>query len=280
MRLDLSRTREQAARPRTLACRAGSRWAALYVLALDLLLFAVQSLTRARPFTLSASLGGLGNFSQRCGDRFARDRRISLAALTTVMAAAQPPDRHLRFHWRDSGFSAAGHFPDHALSSCRTIRQLCHHVRHRHALAEHGSIQPRHCPASCHPACEGEKLDAAILDRTRPRRQEWSGVKSAPGSTTGGSPFCSGPEARALSISILLLTATLATLCATTAALPSDRHGGRRRIGIIILIVILAVILVVFVFTFASDLQRAARQGPGARDGRRSRRNHSLCSGK
>ena len=55
-------------------------WAALYVLALDLLLFAVQGLTRGVSPATVGEPRGLGNISQRAGDCVARACRVPLAA--------------------------------------------------------------------------------------------------------------------------------------------------------------------------------------------------------
>src|ERR1019366_10102515 len=68
--------------------------------------------------------GGLGNFSQRAGNCVARVCRVPLAALATIVAAAEPVDCYVCFLRRDSGFSAGDDFADHALSSCRAVRQL------------------------------------------------------------------------------------------------------------------------------------------------------------
>ena len=160
-------------------------WAALYVLALDLLLFAAQWLTRRASPAISASLGGLGNFSQRAGDCVARDCRLPLAALATAVAAAQPADRHLCFYRRDSGFSAGDDFADHALSSCRAVRQLRRNFRHRHSPAQHGGSQPRHRPSSGDANLGRRK---AGCGNPRPNQAASSGVVAAAGVRVASEP--------------------------------------------------------------------------------------------
>ena len=121
--------------------------------------------------------GELGNFSQRAGDCLARDWRIPLATLAVTLAAAKPADCYIRFYWRDSGFSAGDDFSDHALSSCRAVRQLCRNVRHHNSLAQHGGRKPSHRPS---PGGAYFNEWKAGCGRSRPRKTASSGMVAAP----------------------------------------------------------------------------------------------------
>ena len=131
-------------------------WAAIYVLALDLLLFAVQWLTHASP-AISASLNGWVIF-------------LSLLAIVLLALAGFRWLRSLLL-WRLRNrlivtYVFIGVIPVFLLVvislitlylSCRAIRQFRCNFRHRHSSAQHGSSQPSHRPSPFNAISEAEE---------------------------------------------------------------------------------------------------------------------------
>ena len=139
--------------------------------------------------------GRLGNFSQRGGDRFARARRIPLVALTIVVEAAEPADRTYVFIGVIPVFLLlvislitlyllAGQFASFVITSDITTHLQSMEASNR-AIAHHLSTQ----------ISDTGKLDAAILDRARLRRPEWTERQVCAWYRNQIQPYCSGPKA-------------------------------------------------------------------------------------
>src|ERR1700687_3710376 len=143
---DLSGTREQAARKGALAAEPHRVGGALCAGARSASVRDAMADTSCESINVGES-GWLDNLSQHPRDCLARDCGIPLAALATTLAAAEPVDCYVCFYWRDSSFSAGDDFSDHALSSCRAVRQLCRDIRHHNSFAQHGSREPSHRPS-------------------------------------------------------------------------------------------------------------------------------------
>src|SRR3981189_3729771 len=183
---------ESKLRERKLWPQSRIAWAALYVLALELLLVALPSVTRRASPSMSASLGGWVTFLSVlaivllaiAGFRWLRSQLLWRArervVVTDVFFCVFPGFFvvFVFFYWRYSGFSAGDDFSDPALPSCRAVRQLCRHFRHHNSFAQHGSREPSHRP-SPGVAYFGEWK--AGCGRSRPRKTASSGMVAAGG---------------------------------------------------------------------------------------------------
>src|SRR5580692_6302028 len=168
-------------------------WAALYVLGLDLLLFAVQESTlRASP-AMSASLGGWVIFLSLlailllaiAGFRWLRSQllwRLRNRLIVTYIFIGVIPVFLLVVISFITLYLFAGQFASFVVTS-----DIATHLRSmeasNRAIAHHLAMQ----------ASVGKKLDAGILDRTRPRRPEWSRRQVCAWYGNQPQPYCSGP---------------------------------------------------------------------------------------
>ena len=169
-------------------------WAALYVLALDLLLFAVRWLTgRASPAT-SASLEGWVTFLSMlaivlfalAGFRWLRSQllwRLRNRLIVTYVFIGVIPVFLLVMISLITLYLLAGQFASFVVTS-----DIATHLRSmeaaNRAIAHHLATQ----------ISDGAKLNAEILGRTRPRRPEWSRRQVCAWYRNQPQPYCSGPE--------------------------------------------------------------------------------------
>ncbi len=172
-------------------------WAALYVLALDLLLFAVQWLTRHMSPATSASLTGWVIFLSAlaivllaiAGFRWMRAQllwRLRNRLIVTYVFIGVIPVFLLvmislitlyLFAWQFAGFVVTSDIATHLRSMEAANRAIAHHLETQVA--------------------GGGKLDAEILDRARPRRPEWARRQVCAWYRNQPQPYCSGPEGAA-----------------------------------------------------------------------------------
>src|ERR1035441_3999426 len=169
-------------------------WAALYVLALDLLLFAVQWLTRRASPATSASLEGWVTFLSLlaivllafAGFRWLRSQllwRLRNRLIVTYVFTGVIPVFLLvmislitlyLLAWQFAGFVVTSDIATHLRSMEAANR----------AIANHLATQ----------VSGGGKLDAGMLSRTRPRRPEWARRQVCAWYRNQPQPYCSGPE--------------------------------------------------------------------------------------
>jgi len=169
-------------------------WAALYVLALDLLLFAVQWLTRHVSPATSASLTGWVIFLSAlaivllaiAGFRWLRAQllwRLRNRLIVTYVFIGVIPVFLLvmislitlyLFAWQFAGFVVTSDIATHLRSMEAANRAIAHHLETQVA--------------------GGGKLDAEILGRARPRRPEWARRQVCAWYRNQPQPYCSGPE--------------------------------------------------------------------------------------
>jgi sigma-B regulation protein RsbU (phosphoserine phosphatase) len=169
-------------------------WAALYVLALDLLLFAVQWLTRRASPATSASLEGWVTFLSLlaivllafAGFRWLRSQllwRLRNRLIVTYVFTGVIPVFLLvmislitlyLLAWQFAGFVVTSDIATHLRSMEAANR----------AIANHLATQ----------ISGGGKLDAGMLGRTRPRRPEWARRQVCAWYRNQPQPYCSGPE--------------------------------------------------------------------------------------
>jgi len=172
-------------------------WAALYVLALDLLLFAVQGLTRRVSPATSASLGGWVTFLSGlaivllalAGFRWLRSQllwRLRNRLIVTYVFIGVIPVFLLvmislitlyLFAWQFAGFVVTSDISTHLRSMEAANRAIAHHLATQ--------------------VSSGGKLDQEILDRARPHRPEWSQRQVCAWYRNQAQPYCSGPEGAA-----------------------------------------------------------------------------------
>ena len=172
-------------------------WAALYVLALDLLLFAVQWLTRRASPATSASLEGWVTFLSLlaivllafAGFRWLRSQllwRLRNRLIVTYVFTGVIPVFLLvmislitlyLLAWQFAGFVVTSDIATHLRSMEAANR----------AIASHLASQ----------ISGGGKLDVAMLGRTRPRRPEWARRQVCAWYRNQPQPYCSGPEGAA-----------------------------------------------------------------------------------
>jgi len=169
-------------------------WAALYVLALNLLLFAVQELTRKVSPATSASLGGWVTFLSGlavvllalAGFRWVRAKllwRLRNRLIVTYVFIGVIPVFLLVMISLITLYLFAGQFASFVVTS-----DIATHLRSmeaaNRAIAHHLATQ----------ISGGGKLDAEMLDRTRVHRPEWSRREVCAWYGSQPQPYCSGPE--------------------------------------------------------------------------------------
>jgi sigma-B regulation protein RsbU (phosphoserine phosphatase) len=177
--------------------RSRIAWAALYVLALDLLLFAVQWLTRHVSPSMSASLGGWVTFLSIlaivllaiAGFRWLRSQllwRLRNRLIVTYVFIGVIPVFLLvvislitlyLLAWQFAGYVVTSDIATHLRSMEAANRAIAHHL----ATQISGS----------------GKLDAGIVGRTRPRRSEWSQRQVCAWYGNQSQHYCAGPEGAA-----------------------------------------------------------------------------------
>src|ERR1700691_575365 len=173
-------------------------WAALYALTLDLLLFAVQWLTRRASPSTSESLQGWVIFLSAltivllaiAGFRWVRTQllwRLRNRLIVTYVFIGVIPIVLLVMISLISLYLFAGQFASFVVTSDITTTLRSMEAANR-AIAHHLATQ----------LSAGGKLDAEILGRVRPHRPEWSRrqVCARYGNQSRG--YCSGPEGAAL----------------------------------------------------------------------------------
>jgi sigma-B regulation protein RsbU (phosphoserine phosphatase) len=172
-------------------------WAALYVLALDLLLFAVQWLTRRASPATSASLEGWVTFLSLlaivlfavAGFRWLRSQllwRLRNRLIVTYVFTGVIPVFLLvmislitlyLLAWQFAGFVVTSDIATHLRSMEAANRAIANHLASQ--------------------ISGGGKLDVAMLGRTRPRRPEWARRQVCAWYRNQPQPYCSGPEGAA-----------------------------------------------------------------------------------
>jgi len=172
-------------------------WAALYVLALDLLLFAVQGLTRGASPATSASLRGWVTFLSGlaivllalAGFRWLRSQllwRLRNRLIVTYVFIGVIPVFLLVLISLITLYLLAGQFASFVVTS-----DIATHLRSmeaaNRAIAHHLATQ----------ISGGGKLDAEMLDRIRVHRPEWSRREVCAWYGSQPQPYCSGLEGAA-----------------------------------------------------------------------------------
>jgi len=170
------------------------KWAALYVVALELLLFAVQLLTRRVSPAISGSLEGWVDFLSVlalvlfaiAGFRWLRAKllwRLRNRLIVTYVFIGVIPVFLLVVISLITLYLLAGQFASFVVTS-----DIATHLRSmeaaNRAIAHHLATQ----------ISDGGKLDAVILGRTRPRRPEWSRRQVCAWYRNQPQAYCSGPE--------------------------------------------------------------------------------------
>jgi phosphoserine phosphatase RsbU/P len=187
-----SRLRDQGLWPQSRVAKA-----VLYVLALDLLLFAVQWLTRHRSPVTSASLGGWVTFLSvlsivllaLAGFRRLRSQllwRLRNRLIVTYVFIGVIPVFLLVVISFITLYLLAGQFASFVVTSDITTHLRSMEAANR-AIANHLASQ----------ISDGGKLDAEILGRTRPRHPEWARRQVCAWYRHQARPYCSGPEGAA-----------------------------------------------------------------------------------
>ena len=169
-------------------------WAALYVLAIDLLLFAVQWLTRRASPATSASLEGWVTFLSLlaivllafAGFRWLRAQllwRLRNRLIVTYVFTGVIPVFLLVMISLITLYLLAWQFAGFVVTSDITTHLRSMEAANR-AIANHLATQ----------VSGGGKLDAGMLSRTRPRRPEWARRQVCAWYRNQPQPYCSGPE--------------------------------------------------------------------------------------
>jgi phosphoserine phosphatase RsbU/P len=169
-------------------------WAALYVMALDLLLFAVQWLTRNASPATSASLTGWVTFLSAlaimllaiAGSRWLRARllwRLRNRLIVTYVFIGVIPVFLLVVISLITLYLLAGQFASFVVTSDITT-----HLRSMEAANRAIAHQ-----LSTRISAEG-KLDAGIIGRSRPHRPEWSRRQVCAWYRNQTQPYCSGSQ--------------------------------------------------------------------------------------
>jgi sigma-B regulation protein RsbU (phosphoserine phosphatase) len=184
---------ESKLRDRGLWPQSWTAWAAIYVLALDVLLFVVQWLTRRVSPAISASLQGWVTFLSAlaivlfalAGYRWLRAQllwRLRNRLIVTYVFIGVIPVFLLVVISFITLYLLAGQFASFVVTS-----DIATHLHSMEAvdrtIAHHLSTQ----------VSAGGKLDAAMVGRTRPRRPEWSHRQVCAWYRNQPQPFCSGP---------------------------------------------------------------------------------------
>ena len=177
--------------------RSRIAWAALYVLALDLLLFAVQWLTRHVSPSMSASLGGWVTFLSLlaivllaiAGFRWLRSQllwRLRNRLIVTYVFIGVIPVFLLVMISLITLYLLAGQFASFVVTSDITT--------HLHSMEAANRAIAHHLAA--HISGSG-KLDAGVLGHARPHRPEWSRRQVCVWYRNQPKPDCVGPEGAA-----------------------------------------------------------------------------------
>src|ERR1700687_1785143 len=177
--------------------RSRIAWAALYVLALDLLLFAVQWLTRHVSPSMSASLGGWVTFLSVlaivllaiAAFRWLRSQilwRLRNRLIVTYVFIGVIPVFLLVIISLITLYLLAGQFASFVVTSDITT--------HLHSMEAANRAIAHHMAA--HISGSG-KLDADVLGHVRPHRPEWSRRQVCVWYRNQPQPYCAGPEGAA-----------------------------------------------------------------------------------
>src|SRR6266481_5569430 len=177
--------------------RSRIAWAVLYVLALDLLLFAVQWLTRHVSPSMSASLGGWVTFLSVlaivllaiAGFRWLRSQllwRLRNRLIVTYVFIGVIPVFLFVMISLITLYLLAGQFASFVVTSDITTHLRSMEAANR-AIANH---------LAAHISGSG-KLDADVLSHTRPHRPEWSPRQVCVWYRNQSQPYCAGPEGAA-----------------------------------------------------------------------------------
>src|SRR5229473_246007 len=177
--------------------RSRIAWAALYALALDLLLFAVQWLTRHVSPSMSASLGGWVTFLSVlaivllaiAGFRWLRSQllwRLRNRLIVTYVFIGVIPVFLLVMISLITLYLLAGQFASFVVTSDITTHLRSMEAANR-AIAHHVAV---------HISGSG-KLDADVLGHVRPHRPEWSRRQVCVWYRNQPQPYCAGPEGSA-----------------------------------------------------------------------------------
>jgi phosphoserine phosphatase RsbU/P len=169
-------------------------WAAIYVLALDLLLFVVQWLTRRASPGTSASLTGWVIFLSGlaivllalAGFRWLRTQmlwRLRNRLIVTYVFIGVIPVFLLVVISVITLYLLAGQFASFVVTS-DIATQLRSMESANRAIAHHLATE----------VSVGRKLDAEMLSRARPHRPEWTQRQVCAWYRSEAQPFCSGPE--------------------------------------------------------------------------------------
>ena len=196
MRL-ISMELESKLRERKLWPQSRIAWAALYVLALDLLLFAVQWLTRHVSPSMSASLGSWVTFLSVlaivllaiAGFRWLRSQllwRLRNRLIVTYVFIGVIPVFLLVMISLITLYLLAGQFASFVVTSDITTHLRSMEAANR-AIAHH---------LATHISASG-KLDADVLGHARPHRPEWSRRQVCVWYRNQPQPYCAGPEGTA-----------------------------------------------------------------------------------
>jgi len=178
--------------------RSRIAWAALYVLALDLLLFAVQWLTRHVSPSTSASLGGWVTFLSSlaivllafAAFRWLRAQllwRLRNRLIVTYVFIGVIPVFLLVMISLITLYLLAGQFASFVVTSDITTHLRSMEAANR-AIANH---------LAAHISGSG-KLDADALGHARPHRPEWSRRQVCVWYRNQSQPYCAGPEGAAV----------------------------------------------------------------------------------
>ncbi|MFZ0687182.1 MAG: SpoIIE family protein phosphatase [Terriglobales bacterium] len=172
-------------------------WAAIYTLALDLLLFSVQGMTRNGSPATSASLGSWVIFLSAlaivllavAAYRWLRARmlwRLRNRLIVTYVFIGVIPVVLLVMISLITLYLLAGQFASFVVTS-----DIATHLRSMEAadraIAYHLATH----------LADGEKLDAELVGRTRPRRLEWSRRQVCAWYRRPSQPDCAGPDGAA-----------------------------------------------------------------------------------
>ena len=185
---------ESKLRERKLWPQSRIAWAALYVLALDLLLFAVQWLTRRASPSMSASLGGWVTFLSMlaivllafAAFRWLRSQllwRLRNRLIVTYVFIGVIPVFLLVMISLITLYLLAGQFASFVVTSDITAHLRSMEAANR-AIASH---------LATHISGSG-KLDADALGHARPHRPEWSRRQVCVWYRNQSQPYCAGPE--------------------------------------------------------------------------------------
>jgi sigma-B regulation protein RsbU (phosphoserine phosphatase) len=172
-------------------------WAALYVVALELLLFAVQLLTRRMSPAISGSMEGWVDFLSVlalvlfgiAGFRRLRSKllwRLRNRLVVTYVFIGVIPVFLLVMISLIALYLFAGQFASFVVTSDVATHLGSMEAANR-AVAHHLAMQ----------ISDSGKLDAEMLDRVRPHRPEWSRRQVCAWYGNQPQPYCSGPEGAA-----------------------------------------------------------------------------------